>query len=162
MQTAKSTRTNSLAFSKTDCHTCASLGQRCDRRRPQCSICLSHGRKCGGFVTPLVWDNRRMLDKSSTRASGENAKQGIRARTPSPSTSGTSRRFRFVTGPSRATKRRKTSQPPIGNSPLPNVQDSLEAAAGDIQLYNDPTSNFLDDFGKYFSLKIMWWLPDFL
>lgn len=163
MQSTKAKRTNSLAFCKTDCHTCASLGQRCDRRRPQCSTCLSNGRKCGGFATPLVWDERRMFaDSPVDGVSGENAEQTIPAKTPpkspsrraSPSRTGASRRFRFVMGPSRARKRRKTCPPQVEDPPLPDVQDNVETAEGGIQFDNDQTSNFLDNFGMYFPMRI--------
>jgi hypothetical protein len=48
-------RTNSLAFAKHDCHTCAALKTDCDRQRPRCGTCLSNQRKCDGFAIPLVW-----------------------------------------------------------------------------------------------------------
>lgn len=48
-------RTNSLAFAKADCHTCAQLDEECDRRRPKCGTCLSQKRRCGGFAMNLVW-----------------------------------------------------------------------------------------------------------
>ncbi|RAH79666.1 hypothetical protein BO86DRAFT_435775 [Aspergillus japonicus CBS 114.51] len=63
--TTKGKRTNSLAFAQTDCHTCASSGEHCDRRRPKCSTCLRQGRRCDGFVTPLSWDPRRMKTDDS-------------------------------------------------------------------------------------------------
>lgn len=48
-------RSNSLAFSKHDCHTCAALKERCDRQRPRCGTCVADRRKCGGFAMNLVW-----------------------------------------------------------------------------------------------------------
>ncbi|KAF7559741.1 hypothetical protein G7046_g4404 [Stylonectria norvegica] len=48
-------RTNSLGFAKTDCHTCAKLHEKCDRKRPQCGACLFNRRKCGGFAMNLMW-----------------------------------------------------------------------------------------------------------
>ncbi|KAE8350681.1 fungal-specific transcription factor domain-containing protein [Aspergillus coremiiformis] len=38
-----------------DCFTCAGQGIPCDRRRPYCSQCLDHGRKCSGYKTKLTW-----------------------------------------------------------------------------------------------------------
>lgn len=52
-------RTNSLAFAKTDCHTCAAQRRTCDRRRPQCSPCLDIGIKCGGFPMQLSWTRKK-------------------------------------------------------------------------------------------------------
>ncbi|KAI2727352.1 transcriptional regulator family: Fungal Specific TF [Penicillium roqueforti] len=48
-------RTNSLAFAKNDCHTCAALKEGCDRQRPRCGTCISNRRACGGFAMDLVW-----------------------------------------------------------------------------------------------------------
>lgn len=92
-------KTNSLAFCRTDCHTCVSLSQDCDRRRPQCSTCLSQGRKCGGFATPLSWATQRMWtdDPSAKEGAGENAVQSAPSK----------RQFRFVMGASKPRKRRK-------------------------------------------------------
>jgi hypothetical protein len=56
---ASQPRTNSLAFAKTDCHTCAAQRRKCDRRRPRCSPCLSNGVKCGGFPMQLSWSRRK-------------------------------------------------------------------------------------------------------
>jgi hypothetical protein len=52
-------RTNSLAFAKTDCHTCSELKRWCDRQRPRCGTCSSHRRKCGGFVLDFTWKKPR-------------------------------------------------------------------------------------------------------
>ncbi|OJJ01287.1 hypothetical protein ASPVEDRAFT_82811 [Aspergillus versicolor CBS 583.65] len=102
----KGKRTNSLAFAQTDCHTCALLGEQCDRRRPQCSTCLALSRKCGGFATPLSWDPRRMwMDNPSiaTERPGNDCASSITA-TAEPAFP---RRFRFVSAGSRLRKRRK-------------------------------------------------------
>ena len=56
-------RTNSLAFAKSDCHTCAALSLHCDRQRPRCSICQASGRLCQGYSMPLTW--RRCLSTSN-------------------------------------------------------------------------------------------------
>lgn len=105
----KGRRSNSLGFARTDCHTCASLGDQCDRQRPRCSTCLDHGRRCGGFATPLSWDSRRMLTEGSSASQvrinaahegdGQSAAAG---RSPA-----TLRHFRFVPTRSRQRTRRK-------------------------------------------------------
>lgn len=172
-------RTNSLAFCKTDCHTCASLGQQCDRNRPQCSTCLSQGRKCGGFATPLVWDNKRMWADKPAAESNNDAPvdgQAIPARTAStrtsPSRSGQSRRFRFVTGASRAKRRRRApsvqspaEQPPspLPDSPqFPDVEGNAEGTGDDMPLVNNNqvNNNWLGDFGKLTSTDITRYLSD--
>lgn len=48
-------RTNSLAFAKTDCHTCASHQRSCDRKRPRCSTCYGKNILCGGYPMQLTW-----------------------------------------------------------------------------------------------------------
>jgi hypothetical protein len=52
---ASTRRTNSLGSAKTDCHSCSSLKEACDRQRPQCGTCQREQRKCGGYVLNLVW-----------------------------------------------------------------------------------------------------------
>lgn len=54
-------RSNSLAFSKHDCHTCTELKKRCDRQRPRCGTCIKSRRKCGGFTLDLVWKDLAVL-----------------------------------------------------------------------------------------------------
>ena len=49
-------RTNSLGWAKSDCHSCASRGRHCDRRRPRCSPCLTEGTTCSGYVQQLNWE----------------------------------------------------------------------------------------------------------
>ncbi|KAL2818166.1 fungal-specific transcription factor domain-containing protein [Aspergillus cavernicola] len=90
-------RTNSLAFAQSDCHTCASLGEKCDRRRPRCSTCLGRARRCGGFATPLSWDPRRMVSSSTPKT----------VPITSAAWSDSSKQFRFVRGATRPKKRRK-------------------------------------------------------
>ncbi|KAE8373874.1 fungal-specific transcription factor domain-containing protein [Aspergillus bertholletiae] len=90
-------RTNSLAFAQSDCYTCASLGEKCDRHRPRCSTCLGRARKCGGFATPLFWDPRRMVNSPTPTATSVIPTTG-----PGPS-----KQFRFVRGATRQNKRRK-------------------------------------------------------
>lgn len=60
-------RTNALGSAKTDCHTCARLREFCDRQRPRCGSCRERGRKCGGFVLDIVWNNEKQpRQRSST------------------------------------------------------------------------------------------------
>jgi hypothetical protein len=47
-------RTNSLAFAKTDCHTCTANQRRCDRKRPRCSSCSGRNVVCGGYPMQLT------------------------------------------------------------------------------------------------------------
>ena len=114
--TCKDKRTNSLAFARSDCHTCASNGEKCDRRRPRCSTCLNRGRKCGGFPTTLSWDPKRMwsdnqsitnddstdLCNANTTMSDTARAEPIASRRAAPP-----RRFRFIKGPSRPRKQRR-------------------------------------------------------
>lgn len=133
----KSKRTNSLAFAQTDCYTCASVGERCDRRRPQCSTCLGLGRKCGGFATPLSWDPKRMWSDSQSTTIGDassstslasrrgnTATDPFTAHNPGSSSTrkGLSRPFRFVKGTPKPRKRRKVN-PPTG-------KDAAEGQSG--------------------------------
>ena len=48
-------RTNSLAFAKSDCHTCTANHRRCDRKRPRCSSCSAKNIPCGGYPMQLTW-----------------------------------------------------------------------------------------------------------
>lgn len=48
-------RANSLAFAKTDCHTCAAHQRQCDRKRPRCSACSGKDILCGGYPMQLTW-----------------------------------------------------------------------------------------------------------
>lgn len=120
-------RTNSLAFSTTECHTCATHGIKCDRRRPKCKTCLAKGWQCGGFATPLSWDDSRIwLGQPTGKSRGsvvssvdevQYLAQQERAATSSVDngkSSSTRKRdkqqgstFRFVSTVSRPKKRRK-------------------------------------------------------
>lgn len=51
-------RTNSLAFAKTDCHTCTANNRRCDRKRPRCSSCTCRDIVCGGYPMQLIWSKK--------------------------------------------------------------------------------------------------------
>jgi hypothetical protein len=99
-----SRRTNSLAFAKNDCHTCKALKKICDRQRPRCGTCLSSGRRCDGFVMPLVWKGTEMTTSFSSRGgdsvSSQHHTQESRANTD----------FKFVQGrPKRKRKSRINS-----------------------------------------------------
>lgn len=56
---SSATRTNSLAFAKTDCHTCAAKQRRCDRNRPRCSTCSGKDIVCGGYPMQLTWSRSK-------------------------------------------------------------------------------------------------------
>lgn len=148
----KSKGTNSLAFARTDCHTCVSAARTCDRRRPQCSTCRDLGIKCGGFATPLSWDNNRIwLGQSSQKKvyfyEGNRAEESPR---PSPS-----RTFRFVNGNARRKRRRRLSSSPhreqqrVGVSPGQDIESYL----------THPSGSFIDEFGKElapFAIRTVW------
>lgn len=111
--TAQTRKSNSLAFARTDCHTCTADGVQCDRQRPQCNTCLNRGRKCGGFATPLSWDERRTYQGRSgeqgscVRLDHRPAEEGIGGLRPPK------RPFRFVLGGKRERKRRRVEQLPV-------------------------------------------------
>ncbi|CAG8421158.1 unnamed protein product [Penicillium salamii] len=114
--TCKDRRTNSLAFARSDCHTCASTGEKCDRRRPRCSTCLNHGRKCGGFAIPLSWDPRRMWSDNPSAVNDDHPglpEGGQLMMTGTPRVDLTAshrpapRRYRFIEGASKPRKQRK-------------------------------------------------------
>lgn len=50
-----SKRTNSLGRAESDCHTCQSSKRHCDRQRPRCSVCVTSGNNCGGYVQAWNW-----------------------------------------------------------------------------------------------------------
>lgn len=125
----KGKRTNSLAFAQSDCHSCAASGEQCDRRRPQCSMCLGLGRRCGGFVTPLSWDSSRMWTEApsaahdtSNNVCARNSVTTALACKPDSTASVVSppqpRRFRFARTGSRPRKRRQTRN--TGDNPPQN------------------------------------------
>lgn len=122
-------KTNSLAFANTECHTCLANGVACDRRRPKCRTCLSKGWQCGGFATPLSWDNSRIwLGQSVQQQRAPTRSQPDKTQSPrgqrrdevnldnqqsftAPQQRGNQRQggFRFVSSISRPRKRRKTA-----------------------------------------------------
>ncbi|KAJ5097067.1 hypothetical protein N7456_007788 [Penicillium angulare] len=148
MKTSKTTsatkgkRTNSLAFAQSDCHTCASEGDQCDRRRPRCSTCLTKGRKCDGFATSLSWNPKRMFSVNQSTAneqdsapilpctetvSGSPNANEVLTTTERQGPPPTPFRFRLVGNPSRQKKRRRTcdSQAADANQCRPVVQDDI-------------------------------------
>ncbi|RAH66728.1 uncharacterized protein BO66DRAFT_459120 [Aspergillus aculeatinus CBS 121060] len=142
--TTKGKRTNSLAFAQTDCHTCASSGEHCDRRRPKCSTCLRQGRRCDGFVTPLSWDPRRMKTDDS-------AVHPLPADPSIMSNSTPPQRFQFVTG-ARVRKRRRTGPAtararPARRSATPEAlpREAGEQTAGGLSLQPDLMGTTLID-----------------
>lgn len=50
-------KTNALAFSKVNCHSCLRLEETCDRQRPRCRTCKQAKRICGGYAMDLRWKN---------------------------------------------------------------------------------------------------------
>ncbi|KFY08400.1 hypothetical protein V492_06265 [Pseudogymnoascus sp. VKM F-4246] len=140
----KEKRTNSLAFAQTDCHSCASAGRQCDRRRPQCSTCLGLGVKCGGFATPLSWDNNRIWlgqPSQKTRYIYDSKKGNA-----SPKASKASpRAFRFVDASSRRKRRRKVSPVSSPDDEVCNASESPEEVGINSYLAHPPDS-LLDDF----------------
>ncbi|EXJ85836.1 hypothetical protein A1O1_06205 [Capronia coronata CBS 617.96] len=80
-----SQRTNSLAFAKSDCHTCKALHRVCDRQRPICTTCQNAGDECKGFQTRLIWEGS---DLPSRRGDDSRRRHGIECR-PVPSETAT-------------------------------------------------------------------------
>jgi hypothetical protein len=123
-------RTNSLAFAKRDCHTCAETDATCDRRRPRCGPCLSGGRTCGGFAQDLKW--RRPADTSTCREPVRRDRTGSVAH-------GTQTQYRFVAG--RAKQRRQTKTHKAGEysgfshqwraATLPSVSETVVETSSD-------------------------------
>ena len=117
---ASTRRTNSLAFAKSDCHTCVSRGLHCDRQRPRCTICQDSGRLCNGYSMQLSWQrshsaaNRPPKVKAAAPPQNNGTTAGRSGRldtevspsneTPKPRASGP-REFTFIAG--RSAKRRK-------------------------------------------------------
>jgi Fungal Zn(2)-Cys(6) binuclear cluster domain len=93
-------RTNSLAFAKSDCHSCSEQKRWCDRQRPQCGTCIKHRQKCGGYVLDLTWK------QPSGNQTASSARSSV---TPSPGCAADSeRKFKFKQG--RPKKRRKVQK----------------------------------------------------
>ncbi|KAE9367713.1 hypothetical protein N431DRAFT_416495 [Stipitochalara longipes BDJ] len=113
-------RTNSLAFAKSNCHTCLANQRRCDRKRPRCSSCSGMNIVCGGYPMQLIWSKSKPtqpkavilpeqtgdpdafhLEPLSLQASILVKDSNIRSRPHKP------RKFRFVT--ERATRKKQPS-----------------------------------------------------
>ena len=129
----KGKRTNSLAFAQSDCHTCATLQDQCDRRRPRCTTCIAQGRNCDGFATSLSWSTKRMFyanPSSMTNEVNQNL-PGSSAVLVSPGRSdpvmteppGPPLRFRFMGDPSRPKKRRRTTRADYENQRRSRAQE---------------------------------------
>jgi hypothetical protein len=154
---------NPRAFSKTDCHTCKSLGRICGRQRPQCSTCLSHKVKCGGFATPLLWGRGSNLRSSQSELGEESGKNHKRSSNssdlpqlsdseyypveqcsksiPSPLLMGDStpsRKFKFVNG--RTSKRQKRPHLPLVNNKVIQEHCCKANEGGDSETKNAHTS----------------------
>lgn len=113
-------RTNSLAFAKSDCHTCSELKRWCDRQRPQCGTCIKHRRKCGGYILDLTWKQ-----PSAASPAGNYVP-------PSPGRAAASeRQFKFKQG--RPKKKRKVQKPTderirvenLAKAPSPSVSSDV-------------------------------------
>lgn len=146
-------RTNSLGFAQTDCHTCASLSEKCDRRRPRCSKCLGQDRRCGGFAMPLSWDPRRMWSDNPSVAGASKDLPNEEIVTDSspksvptafPVRSDSPKCFRFVKGVSRPKKRRRVNSPKEQASRsivTENTADTpevvLRTAAQNLEIFDD-------------------------
>jgi hypothetical protein len=139
----KEKRTNSLAFSQTDCHTCASMGRTCDRRRPQCSTCLDLGLKCGGFATPLSWDNNRIWLGQPSQKTLYVYDSSRGNESPKPS----SRAFRFVNANSRRKERRRVSPVCSTSEEQRSASESPHEAGIDSYIAH-PSGSLLDEFGR--------------
>ncbi|KAL3469080.1 fungal-specific transcription factor domain-containing protein [Aspergillus californicus] len=164
MISEKSKKTNSLAFARTDCHTCTATAQVCDRRRPQCTTCLADGRQCGGFATPLSWNTSRMwLGRPASKSDSAVVQQipdgdgDNLAGDDSADRDTSSRHFRFVTGKIRSRKRRRidAQRSPITQvvaSPTSPVLPHREAEAPGFQIDDQATGLtpfLIDDFDLF-------------
>jgi hypothetical protein len=94
-------RTNSLGVAKVDCHTCSALKQHCDRQRPRCRMCISNGRKCGGFMMDLTWKNPS-TSRKATASPRDGCERTSKCNEPPPQDRP---HFKFVRG--RPTRKRR-------------------------------------------------------
>lgn len=163
-------RTSSLRFAQTDCHICASLGEKCNRHRPRCSTCLDQGRRCGGFAMRLSWDPRRMWsdnpsvagvskdlpnEEIATDISPEAVPTTFAARSDSP------KHFRLVKDVTRLKKRRRASSPEEqacrsvvteNSSVTPEIvlRTTLRTTAQNLEIFdNNERGNSLADLGIF-------------
>lgn len=143
----KSKGTNSLAFARTDCHTCVSAARTCDRRRPQCLTCRELGVKCGGFATPLSWDNNRIwLGQPSQKK--VYIYDGNRAAETSSKASSSRTTFRFVNGSSRRKRRRRLSPATSPHVEHRRLAETHGQGVGIESYLGHPHDSLIDDFGK--------------
>ncbi|KAK8170114.1 fungal-specific transcription factor domain-containing protein [Phyllosticta citrichinensis] len=129
-------RTNSLAFAKTDCFSCAAIGRRCDRLRPLCHACLQTGTACRGFPTTLSWQHKRS-NISQGAGAARNAKKSDVPSKQGASPISVSRRdasvqsFKFVTA--RPWKQQRKSS--AAKSPC--EKDSCSQSPGSTEMQSD-------------------------
>lgn len=111
-------RTNSLAFAKSDCHTCSALRERCDRQRPRCGTCITHQRACGGFALDLVWKDLAISKNTSFLSQLDHElSQQCPNRAPQKHSN-----FKFVQG--RPRRKRRPKQPRWEPAQLTAIIDS--------------------------------------
>jgi len=116
-------RTNSLAFAKSDCHTCSELKRWCDRQRPRCGTCIKHRLKCGGYVLDLTWKQPSGSQEASSSARSSVA--------PSPGrVTASDQQFKFKQG---KPKKRRNLRPSTGKKVgrLENASASSPPQAND-------------------------------
>ena len=145
---AKFRRTNSLAFAKSDCHTCSSLSLHCDRQRPRCTPCQNAGILCQGYSMKLTWhQNHSMVNRppkvksvavppqepSDVSRKGSVVKEdpGQKDKSPgSPTTPEQNRQFMFVAA--RPPKRRKKNNQSVDSgattTPRPRASSKTSLA----------------------------------
>ncbi len=160
-------RTNSLAFAKSDCHTCASIGLRCDRHRPRCSTCQDSGRLCQGYSMQLTWQRSHSAVNTPPKVKANRAGDGTSAQQraecdaitpPAGWETGCAtknlREFTFVAG--RPAKRRKqhhvatdvlgTRSSADNNGSRPRKSSASSQRSANISGYSTPSSEFPDTF----------------
>ncbi len=154
-------RTNSLAFAKTDCHTCAAQRRKCDRRRPRCSPCLSDGIVCGGFPMQLSWSRRKPaaaprearigdeaedpfhLEPLSLKMAARSRERDRRQRSKPPP-----RQFKFVANESSSRKRPSSPPRPSQEHEAPIQTPSQHATPPETSLADLPSSQALITPGR--------------
>jgi hypothetical protein len=114
-------RTNSLAFAKLDCHTCAALKKHCDRKRPRCDTCISSRQRCGGFAMDLVWKDLAVSNDAITstpsQESGSYQRQTqISRKRPD---------FKFIRGRSKIKRKPKKPDYPMAQPSTLGATESL-------------------------------------
>ena len=130
-------KTNTLGSAKTDCHTCLRLHKRCDRQRPQCGPCVEGGRRCGGFVTALVWKNERQSQQGPRNAAVAEVADEEGTETHGAQPAKMTQSLRFVQNDAR--RRRKTSK-------LPKAMETFMTTIHPTSRLQDETFGPLDTF----------------